>query len=206
MEYKTSKLTLKSFEFGRNVQKMVEHLKTIEDKEERTQAAHAIVEVMGSVNQQGGNQPKGQQADIDRQLWDHLFKIADYDLDVFSPYPPPLPEDQRHMPEPLSYPIKKMKYRQYGKNIMIMIEKAKNMEKGTEKDELVHNIAVFMKMASRVWNNEQLSDQVILGQLFEMSGGSIHVQSIDISDAQPPSKPHRKSYKKHGGRKFYHKS
>lgn len=127
MEYNTTRNQLLMAEYGRNVQKMVEHLLTIEDRDKRTKNAVAIVELMGILN------PSLKAVeDYKHKLWDHLHQIADFQLDVDCPYPVPTREQVREKPKPLSYPQKRIRNRHFGKNLTMLIEQALE-EKDDEK-------------------------------------------------------------------------
>ena len=49
LEYNSERSQLALPEYGRNIQQMVNHCLTIEDREERTRCAYSIVQVMGNI-------------------------------------------------------------------------------------------------------------------------------------------------------------
>src|SRR5215217_1400859 len=119
MEYNTIRNHLTMREYGRHIQKMIEHLLTIEDKERRQRNAQAVIDLMGFLNPHLKNVE-----DFRHKLWDHLFLISDFKLDIKSPYPIPTRETLRGKPEPLPYPKRYPKFSHLGKNLEIIINKA----------------------------------------------------------------------------------
>ncbi len=140
MEYNSQRVKLIIPEYGRNIQKMVDYTITIEDREKRTNTAKFIVSVMGFMNQQ--NLEAG---DYKQTLWDHLYIISKFELDVDSPYPMPPKETLTRKPEKVEYSDKKIRFKHYGKNIEGIIKKAIEFEDGPEKDALIHAIANHLK-------------------------------------------------------------
>ena len=140
-DYNSSRKKLILPEYGRNIQKMVNHIKTIEDRDERNKAAQTVIGVMGNLN------PHLRDVnDFKHKLWDHLAIIADFDLDIDSPYPWPEPESLQSKPDKVPYhQHRKIAKKHYGRSIVLMIEKAVALEAGEEKDDLVKMIAYHMK-------------------------------------------------------------
>lgn len=169
-EYNTSRGLMQISEYGRNIQKMVEVAVAEQDKEKRNRMARAIVQLMGILNPHLRDS-----ADYKHKLWDHLFVISDFKLDVDSPYPIPTRESLAAKPESIEYPQKKIRYRFYGKNIEKMINEAANMEDGATKSGFINLIGSFMKQSCKSWNEEQLSDEEILNHLELLSEGKIQV-------------------------------
>src|SRR5690606_29359872 len=134
-------------EYGRNVQNMVAHICTLPDREERNRLAQVVIDLMGFLNPHLRDV-----ADFKHKLWDHLYIISDFKIDVDSPYPMPAENTMHRKPEPLDYPQHRIRYKHYGKTIEKMIEKANRMEDSTLKNQMVHNIANFMKVAYVTWN------------------------------------------------------
>lgn len=156
MEYNTTREMMVIPEYGRNVQRMIQFACTIEDREQRNKAAKFIINVMGQLN------PSVKESgDYKHKLWDHLYIIADFKLDVDAPYPPPPPLSLSTKPETLSYHDKEIEFKHYGKNIALMIEKATEYEDGPEKDALVIAIANHMKKSYLNWNRESVNDELI---------------------------------------------
>ena len=172
MQYNTTLEKLMIPEYGRHVQEMVDHCKTLEQKEDRNDFANAIIEVMGNLNPHLRDVQ-----DFQHKLWDQLFIMAEFDLDVDSPYPIPQPEDFQSRPNRIPYPGYSNKYRYYGRNIQRMIDVANSWEDGDKKDGLVQSIANQMKRSYLLWNKDTVEDQVILNQLRELSDGKIDIRT-----------------------------
>ncbi len=109
MEYNTQLPKLEIPEYGRNIQVMIDYCVTIEDREERNKCAKAIIQIMGQLNPHLRDI-----ADFTHKLWDHLFVISKFQLDVDSPYPRPSAESFATKPKTVPYPATKMKYKHYG--------------------------------------------------------------------------------------------
>jgi hypothetical protein len=168
MEYNSQREPLIIPEYGRNIQKMVTYAKTIEDREKRTEAAKFIVKVMASMNQQ--NKDAG---DYQQTLWDHLFIISKFELDVDSPYPLPEKEILTRKPDKVHYSDNKIRFRHYGKNIEAIIKKATEFEDGPEKEALIHAIANHLKKSYLNWNRESVDDVAIEKHLEILSEGKL---------------------------------
>ncbi len=147
-------------EYGRHVQKMVEHILTIEDPERRQANAHAAIELMGFLNPHLKNVE-----DFRHKLWDHLFLIADFSLDVKSPYPIPTRESLKARPDPLPYPKRYPKLLHLGKNLEEIINKALKEENPEKKLGFANAIAYYMKLAYNNWHKEQVHDDAIQSEL-----------------------------------------
>lgn len=173
MEYNTLRNELVLPEYGRNIQKMVEYAVTIEDREERNKAAQAIIKIMTDLSPQ-----QKDQAEFVHRLWDYLFMMSDYKLDIDGPFERPEKEVLQRKPEKLPYSNKRFKYRYYGNNIEVMIERAKDLSEGFERDYFVNAIASYMKMSYRIWNEEKVADDVILEDLEKLSDGKIKLDKI----------------------------
>ncbi len=164
MEYNTSRNRLVIPEYGRNIQRMIEYAIKIKDREERNKAAKSIVAVMGYLNPYLQNV-----VDFKHKLWDHLFIISDFKLDVDSPYPIPSRETMKVKPQRVPYPNANIKYKYYGKTMEAMIKKISEMEDGPKKDQITQNVANFMKMSYLTWNKDTVDDSTILGHLETLS-------------------------------------
>ncbi|MCC6384553.1 MAG: DUF4290 domain-containing protein [Bacteroidia bacterium] len=187
MEYNSQRQPLIISEYGRIIQKMINHAVTIEDRESRNKAARTIVSIMGSLNPHLRDV-----ADFKHKLWDHLFIMSGYKLDVDSPYPKPLPREGRIKPKPVPYPHHEIKYKYYGKTLETMIEHISNMEEGEKKDALVQGIANFMKFQYLSWNKDSVEDNVIFDHLKELSGNKITIRE-DLKLSQNLSITNRNS-------------
>ena len=168
MEYNTEREKIVISEYGRNIQVMIRHLMEIEDRKQRTEAAYFIVNVMAQMNPQ-----VKESNDYMHKLWDHLFIIADYNLDVDSPYPAPTPEMQKKKPEHVGYQKNNIRYGHYGQYIYDIVKKVKDMEEGPKKQALLINIANQMKRDYLNWNRDTVNDLLILDDLYKISGEEI---------------------------------
>lgn len=180
LEYNTEREHLIIPEYGRHIQKMINYAKSRETKEERNKLAKAIIAVMGNLQPHLRDVP-----DFQHKLWDQLFIMADFDLDVDSPYPIPSREELYARPERLKYPQNHPKYRFYGNNIKTMIDVANTWEEGELKEALIFTIANHMKKCFLNWNKDTVEDDVIFKHLYELSGGKINLKGADedLSDA-----------------------
>ena len=174
IEYNTERAKLIIPEYGRHIQKMVDQAVAIEDKEERNKVAKSIIAVMGNLNPHLRDVP-----DFQPMLWDQLFIISDFKLDVDSPFPIPTREELAERPEPLGYPQNFPKYRFYGNNIKRMIDVAVGWEEGDKKEGLVMTIANHMKKCFLNWNKDTVEDNVIFKHLFELSEGKIDLRNSE---------------------------
>lgn len=174
LEYNSERSKLIIPEYGRHLQKMVEHAVEIENDAERNKVAKSIIAVMGNMNPHLRDVP-----DFQHKLWDQLFIISDFKLDVESPFPKPTPEMLAERPEMLEYPQNFPKYRFYGNNIKRMIDEAKKYEDGPLKDALVFTIANHMKKSYLNWNRDTVEDEVIFDHLKELSGGKLNLKNTD---------------------------
>ena len=203
MEYNTSREKLIITEYGRNIQKMIQHASTIKDKEERTKIAKQIVGVMAMLNP-----ALRDVADFRHKLWDHLFLISDFELDVDSPFPKP-EEDPVHIkPKRFHYPESSSRNRHYGKNVEMAIEKIIAMEDGQPKQFAIRDLANFMKLCYLTWNTDTVNDQQIFRDLKKMSGGKIVVDDdVTLNQmtaiVQPTQK--KKNKNRHKNRRHRHK-
>ncbi len=190
LEYNTEREYLIIPEYGRHIQKMVDQATEIEDREERNKTAKAIIAVMGNLQPHLRDVP-----DFQHKLWDQLFIISDFKLDVDSPYPVPSREELAERPEPLGYPQNFPKYRFYGNNIKRMIDVAKSWEKGEMRDGLEFTIANHMKKCFLNWNKDTVEDDVIFDHLFELSDGTINLKEKDepLNDSEKLIRANRKA-------------
>ena len=168
LEYNSIREQLIIPEYGRHLQKLIEQVTDIEDREERNKAAKYVISVMGSLNPHLRDVP-----DFQHKLWDQLFIMSDFRLDVDSPYPIPSREVLNQRPEILKYPQNFPKYRFYGNNITYMIDEAMKWDEGDLKNALILVIANHMKKCYLSWNKETVEDEVIFQHLLELSNGKI---------------------------------
>ena len=164
MEYNTARNKLVISEYGRNIQKMIEYTTTIEDSEKRNKSANLIINIMAQMN------PRIRESgDYKHKLWDHMFMISDFKLDVDSPYPKPSKNILYSKPEKIPYQDNNIRFRHYGKNIEKIINKAIEYEDGPEKDALIKTIANHLKKSYLNWNRDSVNDELILDHLASLS-------------------------------------
>ncbi len=180
MEYNTQLDHLVIPEYGRNIQGMIEYCCTIKDRHERNTCAKAIIQVMGQLN------PHLRDAtDYVHKLWDHLFIISKFKLDVDSPYPKPTPETFETKPGLMPYPKGRIRYKHYGKTIEEIITKARKLPYGAERAELTRQIANHLKKSYLNWNRDSITDDVIFKNLDELSQGELKMaENAQLSSHQ----------------------
>ena len=186
--YNTEVEKLQMPEYGRNVLQMVEQLKAIPDRAKRTEQAQAVVRVMECLNPQ-----VHQQENYAQKLWDHLFIIAGYDLDVDSPYPKPQPEVVNSKPDPIPLNTKPIRARHYGRNIESILDLIASEPEGEVKTEMIRSLAIYMRQQYLIWNKDTVADATIFQDIERLSGGRVQVPeglelsklSADASFARP---------------------
>ena len=174
MEYNTTRPQLHMPEYGRIIQQLVERCKELPTKEERNEMAVAIVDFMGQRNPQLRDEEN-----YKHKLWDHLFILSNYDLDVDSPYPFPTVEELNEKPKKMEYPKLQGDFKFYGKSILQLIDKAIELEPGDEKDALIQVIANNMKKSYNVYNKEHVQDEVIFRHLKDLSENRLDLTGLD---------------------------
>jgi hypothetical protein len=179
-DYNTSRNNLKLPEYGRNIQKMVEYLMSIEDRDQRNKMAYAVIAVMGNMN------PHLRDInDFKHKLWDHLFIMSDFKLDIDSPYKRPEPKVFNEKPRKVDYKTNEIKYKHYGRTLEMLINEASKFPDGEEKDQLVRIIANHMKKSYLTWNREVVNDTDIFKDLKELSGGKLDVgEEMKLNDSR----------------------
>ncbi|MEP3836707.1 MAG: DUF4290 domain-containing protein [Algibacter sp.] len=202
LEYNTEREHLIIPEYGRHMQKMINHAKTLETKEERNKVAKAIIAVMGNMQPHLRDVP-----DFQHKLWDQLFIMSNFELDVDSPYEIPTKEIYEERPDPLEYPQNFPKYRFYGNNIKTMIDVANTWEEGELKEALTFTIANHMKKCFLNWNKDTVEDAVIFDHLYELSGGKLNLKDSkeDLSDATSLMRTKGKYSNTSSNKKSHHK-
>lgn len=166
--YNTERGQIIISEYGRNMQEMIRHLMEIEDRQKRTEAAQFIIGVMAQMNPQ-----VKQTDDYIHKLWDHLYIISDYQLDVDSPFPAPQPMNEASKPQHVGYQNHNIKYGHYGYYMAKMIEIASETESEEMRQALAHSIANQMKRNFMEWSGNQVNDQQIIDDLKAMSNGRL---------------------------------
>jgi hypothetical protein len=200
-DYNTQRKKMALPEYGRNVQKMVDHIKTIEDRAERNRAAKTIIQIMGNLNPHLRDI-----VDFKHKLWDHLALIANFELDIDSPYTVPEPAKFVEKPKQVPYRQGEIKYLHYGRIIELMIDAASEMEDGEAKEYLTTLIVNQMKKSYITWNRSQVADEVIIENMRLLSKGRLKmtegVKILEVRELIPPvkrkplGKPHGKQQNK----------
>lgn len=200
MEYNTRQKKLPLPEYGRSVQKMVDHALTIEDREERQQCATTIVEIMGSMFPNTRNLP-----DHERKLWDHLAIMSDFMLDIDYPFEVIKKEEFYVAPQRVPYQTGEIKNRHYGRIVESMIEHACTLEEGEERDQLVELILVQMKKNYITWNKDGVEDKKIFEDLRLYTKGAIDItdREIRINQGSTPRSNNGKRNNNNNGKKNF---
>ncbi|HPD96545.1 MAG: DUF4290 domain-containing protein [Bacteroidales bacterium] len=168
MDYNTKRKKLVLPEYGRHIHQMVDYVTNVQDRDERNRLARSLVVIMGNLNPHLRNVE-----DFKHKLWDHIFIMSDFKLDIDSPYPRPNLEQYEEKPRKVPYPHNPVKFKHYGRLIEQMIEKAVDYEEGSEKDALKQLIANQMKKANMTWNKESVSDEDIFRDMNVLSEGRL---------------------------------
>ncbi len=170
-DYNTSRNHLILPEYGRNIQKMVEHILTVPDREERNRLAQAVIIIMGNMN------PHLRDInDFKHKLWDHLAIMADFRLDIDFPYEIPRPEEFKEKPRKVNYNNTDIRYRHYGHIVEDLIREAIKLPEGDDKDTLIRLIANHMKKSYLAWNRDSVTDEIIFNDLYQLSGRQLVVK------------------------------
>ncbi len=188
MDYNTQRSKLLMPEYGRHVQKMIDYVKNIPDREKRNEQIRAVLSVMGILNPQLRDIN-----DFKHKLWDHVQIISDFEIDIDSPYPVPTKETFETRPSAIPIETTPLKEAHYGRNIQNMIEMICNKEDGEVKNNMIRIIATYMRQQYLIWNKDTVSDEVIFNDIKRLSGNRItipeglHLNAIpgDVSFQQP---------------------
>jgi hypothetical protein len=175
MDYNTSREKITLAEYGRHVKRIVDNCVKIEDRAHRNQTALEIIELMGQLNPHLRNVE-----DFRHKLWDHLFMISEFKLDVDSPYPKTTKSQIIEKPEPLEYPQTRIKFRHYGKNVIALVEKAKKVEDPEKRAAFAQCIGNYMKLTYQNWNKENTNDEIIKNDLRIISKDEL---SLSVEDS-----------------------
>lgn len=170
MEYNSSRNQIEMREYGRYIQKLVEYAMTKTDRKERLKVCENIIDIMGTLNPALKINP-----DFGQLMWDHLFVVSNFKLDVDWPYEQPTPELARIKPTILAYPRSEIKFKHYGKNVHAMVQKASEMENSDKKLAYTELIGNFMKLAYKTWSNEEVSLDLVKGDMISISNGKLEI-------------------------------
>lgn len=191
IEYNTSRNELVMPEYGRHVQLMIEHAKTLTDLDRRQVFVEKIVDLMYIMNPQSRNVE-----DYRERLWKHVFRIAGYDLEGITPTHGPIPDPakDKKKPEQIPYSASEARFRHYGHYVQLLMKKAMELEDGPVKDGMVAAISSYMKLAYRTWNREHfVSDDLIKGDLLALSDGKLSLPDEVAIENLNPNPNHRRN-------------
>jgi hypothetical protein len=161
-------LTLK--EYGRNIQKLVNYIKSIDDRDKRTQYAYTLVDLMKQINPGSKDTQENYQ-----KIWDDLFIIADFELDVDHPYPIPDKETLTRKPDRVRYQTGAVKFKNYGRNFQLLVEEADKMEDPEDQEKAVIYLGRLMKSLNTMWNKENIDDKTVIENLKSISRGRLDI-------------------------------
>lgn len=167
-DYNTQRPHIILKEYGRNVQKLVEYIRTLPSKEKRTEMAYTLIELIKQLTPTIQDQPENPQ-----RVWDDLYIIADFNLDINSPYPVPERDILFKKPEKVDYPQSQVRFKHYGKNIEKLVKEALKKEDPQEREDAIIYLGKLMKTFYGNWNKETIDDSVILKDIQDMSGGAL---------------------------------
>lgn len=174
MKYNTSESKLILPEYGRHVQKLVDHCLTIEDREERTRFAYMIADIIAI------QFPNiiGERNDM-QKIWDHINIISNFKLDIDFPCPVIEKEELNPKPDKIPYSSSNDNFRHYGKIIKEMLKKVADMENCVEKDQLIFLVANQMKKLLISQNPENASDEKVFKDIEEITRGKITIDGTN---------------------------
>lgn len=191
MEYNSEKEDIIIAEYGRNIQKMLEYARDVEDDRLRQAYVEKIIDLMMQINPQSRNMD-----DYKEKLWKHALRIGNYALRVTPPAGiNPSAEDAHKRPEKIPYPVYEAKYRHYGHNIQVLIRKALEMPPGPKRLGFIHTIASYMKLAYKTWNRDHfITDEVIKSDIEALSEGQLSLdENATIENLAPVGGPNNSS-------------
>ena len=172
LDYNTQRKQLVLPEYGRHIQKMVQYVMQIEDREKRNEQVMAVITVMGNLN------PYLRDVhEFKHKLWDHVQLISDFEINIDSPYPLPSRESFQEKPKPIPYSTTPIKVMHYGRNIENMLKAIAEREEGAEKQAMIATVAYYMKKQYIAWNKESVNDELIFRDIKELSGGRINIDT-----------------------------
>ena len=172
-------------EYGRHIQEMIDSLSQIEDRRERNRQARAVIAVMGNLNPLLRDT-----ADFTHKLWDHLFIMSDFQLDVDSPYPRPTRQELTVTPNRMPYTQGRITFKHYGKYVERMIGSLATVENPRAVASAVDNLARYMRTKSYEYNQEHPNNEVIVKDIKRMSGGSIQIDEVALNNLRSDYKQH----------------
>lgn len=180
-------------EYGRHIHEMVDRLLTIEDREERNRQARAVIAVMGNLNPLLRDT-----ADFTHKLWDHLFIMSDFKLDVDSPYPRPARQDLMISPHKMEYSQRRIAYKHYGKYVAMMLQSLRSEKDRDALDAAIDSLARYMRSKSFEYNQEHPNNEVIIKDIKTMSEGGIELDEVALNNLRSDYKQHFSAHSPRG--------
>ncbi len=197
MDYNTQRAKLHLPEYGRHVQQMIEQVKRIPDRDKRNEQIRAVIQVMATLNPQMKDAP-----DYRQKLWDHMYIIADFDIDVDSPYPMPDKKEFFGRPEKMHFEEKPIKARCYGRNIENMIHLIAAQEDSDDKNEMICTLGHYMRQQYLIWNKDSVADETIFSDMEKLSDGRLKVpEGLQLSTLSSDATFNRPGMMASGGSK-----
>lgn len=175
-DYNTQRSPLDLSEYGRHIQDYLQHIQSLPEKSERTAWVYNLVQIMSTLNPE-----IKQQANYKEILWSHILHMSNFNLDVDCPYPIVRTDAENNKPATIGYPDANIRFRFYGRNLQMMIDRAASMEPSDLRQDLVNMIASFMYNSCKAWNNENLSNEVIADHLMTLSKGKLQLSGEEIT-------------------------
>lgn len=203
LEYNTQRKDVILKEYGRNIEGLIGQLEKVDDKEKRTEYAAALVKLMRLINPNINENPE-----YNQKLWDDLYIMSGFKIEVDSPFPTPDKETLDKKPQTVKYNVNRIKYKHYGRNIDLLITKAIATEDEKEKKTFTIYLGRLMKSFYATWNKE-VADEIIIKHIKELSDNKLELKVEDLEKGyieglyqvkkQPTNIPQKN--KKGGGRK-----
>ena len=177
LEYNTERTDVRLKEYGRNIQKLVNHIRTIEDTEKRSAYAQTLTDLMKQIN------PNLKiNLDSDQKVWDDLYIVSNFDLEIDAPFPMPEKSAIGKKPQRMAYKNSKIRYMHYGRSVQIMIEQTIQMEDPESKKSAIIHIGRLMKGFYNTWNKDNIDDEIILKQIKQLSGNQLDIDIAEVKE------------------------
>ncbi len=162
-------------EYGSNIQKLADYIVSLPEKDQRTKYAHILIELMRQIHP---NMREG--VDYSKKLWDDLYVITNFDLDVDSPFPPPPKEILGKKPMTVLYNQHQLKHRLYGRNLELLVAKALATSDYEERKAFVSYMVRLMKGFYQSWNKDMIETGDCLQQILELSDYKLQAEINDL--------------------------
>ena len=176
-DYNTGRPHLILKEYGRNVQKLTDYLSTLDDKEKRTKYAQTLIDLMKQITPAHKDNVESPQ-----KFWDDLYIMSNFELEIDGPYEKPDKELLERKPDKVPYQKNQIKYKHYGKNIELLIEKAVEMKTEEEREAAIVYIGKLMKSFYATWNKDLIEDEVLVKQINQLSGGKLSIDAEKVKE------------------------